>query len=285
MRTFHTGGTVSGGGGAFGGFETIEQFLQAPKTFKNKAVMAKEDGVISSITPGAAGGFHIHVGETEHFIHPDAGQQLLVKKGQKVAKGDLLNYGIPHPEEAIHLLGPIKGGHLVTDTLHDLYKGSSIKINRRNIETVMRGLTGFAKVKDPGTSNHVEGDITSLSRAMDFNANAHKVHSVHVDDSYDKLLAKPTAGLAAGTILNANHVEMLKAKGLNKVDIHHKPIEFERVYIGTDKAPNKSTDWIGSLSFRYLKRGIETGAAHAHMSDVHGYHPMAPFVTGGLKRL
>jgi DNA-directed RNA polymerase beta subunit/DNA-directed RNA polymerase beta' subunit len=284
MKTFHMGGTVSGGGGAFGGFETIERFLKAPKTFKNKAVLAREDGIIHSINPGAAGGFNIMINEQEHFIHPDASGELLVRKGQKVNRGDLLNVGIPHPEEALDILGPIKGSHLVVDTLHKLYKASDIKINRRNLETVIRGLTGFAKVTDPGTSKtYVENDVTSLSNVMKFNKEANKSMSLPIQESHGMILSESIAGIKAGTSLDFNHLKHLEKAGHKHIDVYHQPIQFDRIYIGTDKAPNKSTDWLGGLSFRYLKRGIETGAMHSHMSDTHGYHPMAPFVTGELQ--
>jgi DNA-directed RNA polymerase subunit beta' len=284
MKTFHMGGTVSGGGGAFGGFSTIQQFLQAPKTFKHKAVLASEDGTVQDITPGAAGGYHIMINDTEHFVYPDVGNSLLVKKGQKINKGALLNTGIPHPEEAMNILGPIAGSHLVVDTLHNLYKGSGIKINRRNLETVVRGLTGFAKVTDPGTSKtYVENDVTALSNVVDFNKKANKPITVPTGESHGMILSKPLAGYKAGTMLDFEHVQHLEKSGHKEIEAHHLPISFNRVFIGTDKAPNKTTDWLGSLSFRYLKRGIETGAMHSHMSDVHGYHPMAPFVTGELQ--
>lgn len=285
MRTFHTGGTVSGASSAFGGFETISQFLQAPKTFKNKAVLAREDGKVERIEPGAAGGYHVWIGETKHFVHPDASGQMLVKKGQKVTKGTMLNVGIPHPEEALEILGPVEGSHLVVDTLHKLYKASDIKMNRRNLETVVRGLTGFAKVTDPGTSKtFVENDVTALSNVMDFNKKANKPMTVPVQDSHGMILSKPVAGYKAGTALDFEHIKHLEKSGHKHVEAHHLPILFNRIFAGTDKAPNKSNDWIGGLSFRYLKRGIETGAMHSHMSDTHGYHPMAPFVTGELQQ-
>ena len=284
MKTFHMGGTVSGGGGVFGGFTTIEQFLKGPKTFKHKAVLSSEDGIVNSITPGAAGGYHVTVNDVEHFVHPDTGNSLLVKKGQKINKGTLLNSGIPHPEEAMNILGPVAGSHLVVDTLHNLYKDSGIKINRRNLETVVRGLTGFAKINDAGTSKtYVENDITALSNVVDFNKKANKPMTVPTQDSHGMILSKPLAGYKAGTMLDFEHLQHLEKSGHKQVEAHHLPILFNRIFIGTDKAPNKTTDWLGSLSFRYLKRGIETGAMHSHMSDVHGYHPMAPFVTGELQ--
>jgi DNA-directed RNA polymerase subunit beta' len=284
MKTFHMGGTASGGGGAFGGFDTIERFLQAPKTFKNEAVLATHDGKVTSIKEGAAGGYHIMIDQTEHFIHPDASNQLLVKKGQKVTKGDLLNVGIPHPERALEILGPVHGSNLVVNTLHDLYKSSDIKINRRNLETVVRGLTGFAKVTDPGSSKlHVEGDVTALYKVMDFNKNANKPMTVPIHESHGMILSKPIAGFKAGTTLDFNHLEHIEKAGHKTIEAHHLPILFNRIYVGTSQAANKTTDWLGGMSFRYLKRGIETGAMHSHISDTHGYHPMAPFVTGELQ--
>ena len=284
MKTFHLGGTVSGGGGAFGGFDDIEQFLQAPKTFKHKAVLAREDGTVESIKPGAAGGYHVWINQIEHFIHPDSTGQLLVKKGQKVSKGTLLNVGIPHPEEALEVLGPIHGCNLVVNTLHDLYKASDVKIDKRNLETVVKGLTGFAKITNPGTSKlNVEGDVTSLSRVMEFNQQANKPMSIRTQDAHGMILSKPIAGITAGTALDFEHIQHLEKAGHKNIEAHHLPIQYDRAYMGSNKAPNKSTDWLGSLSFRYLKRGIETGAMHSHMSDTHGYHPMAPFITGELQ--
>jgi hypothetical protein len=284
MKTFHMGGTVSGGGGAFGGFNIIERFLQAPKTFKNEAILATHDGTITNVKEGAAGGYHITIDQTEHFIHPDASGQLLVKKGQKVNKGDLLNVGIPHPERALEILGPVHGSNLVVNTLHDLYKASDIKINRRNLETVVRGLTGFAKITDPGSSKlHVEGDVTALYKVMDFNKKANKPMTVPIHESHGMILSKPIAGFDAGTTLDFNHIDHIQKSGHKTIEAHHLPISFNRIFVGTNQAPNKTTDWLGGLSFRYLKRGIENGAMHSHMSDVHGYHPMAPFVTGELQ--
>ena len=281
MKTFHMGGTASGGGGVFGGFEVISNFLQAPQTFKNKAVLSTKSGTISDIKPGAAGGWHIKIDGADHFVHPDSGE-LLVKHGDKVTKGSMLNHGIPHPVEAIDLLGHKEGGQLIVDTLHNLYKSSDISIDRKNIETVVRGLTGFAKISDGGSHPTLTiGDVIGIDKVREFNAGASKPIMVHPHKAYGMILSKPVSGIAAGTKLNAEHLHKLKHH--DEIEASHVPIEYDRTYIGSSQAPTRTGDWLGNLSFRYLKRGLENGAMHASQSDVHGYHPIAPFVTGELQ--
>ena len=280
MKTFHTGGTASGGGGVFGGFQSIENFLQAPETFKNRAILATKDGVVESITPGAAGGFHVEIGGKNHFITPRSGE-LKVKKGQHVKKGDLLNHGIPHPIDTIELLGPHEGGQVVVDSLHDLYKSSGINIDRRNLETVVRGLTGFAKIKDSGSHpTLVENDVIRLNRVLEFNRGI-KSEATNPEHAHGMILTKATAGIPAGTVLDHTHIKKLKDH--KTIDAQHRPIEYDRAYIGSSFAPTKTGDWMGNIAFRHLRSGLQNGAMYASQTDVHGYHPIAPFVTGELQ--
>lgn len=281
MKTFHTGGTASGSGGAFGGFHTIANFLQAPSTFKDKATLATITGVVDSVKKGIAGGWHIGINGTDHFVNPLAGD-LLVKKGSKVKKGELLNIGIPHPVEAINLLGPHEGGQLAVDTLHNLYKASGISIDRRNLETVVRSLSGFAKITDPGTHKTLgAGDVVRWDMVKAFNEKANTPFHVNPADSYAMILNKAVGNIPAGTEINADHLKELSK--YSSIEVKHKPIEFKRIFVGSSQAPTKTGDWMGNLSFRYLKRGLENGAMFATQTDVHGYHPIAAFVTGELK--
>ena len=283
MKTFHTGGTASGGNQSkeFGGFHTIANFLQAPSTFKDKATLATVHGTVDSVRKGAAGGWHIGIDGEDHFVNPLSGD-LLVKKGSKVKKGDLLNIGIPHPVEAINLLGAHEGGQLVVDTLHNLYKGSGLNVDRKNVEVMVRALSGFAKVTDAGTHKGlVENDVVNLSTVRAFNEQANKPFHVKPDESHGMIIHKAIAGIPAGTEITADHLHALSKHAT--IEVTHKPVKFDRVYIGSSQAPTKTGDWLGNLSFRYLKRGLEQGASFGHQSDTHGYNPMAAYVTGNLK--
>lgn len=281
MKTFHTGGTASGGGGAFGGFEHVANFLQAPETFKNKATMASVSGKINKITPGSAGGWHVEVDGNSHFIHPRSGD-LIVKEGQHVKIGDLLNNGIPHPKEAVKLLGEINGIGKVTDTIHNIYKNSGINIDRRNLETVVRGMTGFGIINDEGThTNFVKNDVVPLSSIYSWNKNASTPKKLKVHDAYGMILSEKTGKHEAGTRINSEVIKDLE-KSHKEVNAKHLPISYERTLIGVQQAPLKSQDFLAHLGYRYLKRGLQEGAMYGYSSDVHGYNPIAPFVTGEL---
>jgi len=280
MKTFHTGGTATGGNSG-NAFHIIQNFLQAPSTFKNKATLSTVQGTVEGIRKGAAGGWHVSIDGTDHFVNPLAGD-LVVKKGQKIAKGDFLNVGLPHPGEAIELLGAHVGGQLVVDHLHNLYKQSGINIDRRNLETVVRALSGFAQIQDPGSHKTLaQNDVVRWDTVKAFNENAGKPFHANPQDAYGTILNKSIAGIPAGTELNADHVQVLSKH--STVEVKHKPIEYKRVFVGSSQAPTKTGDWLGNLSFRYLKRGLENGAMFASQTDVHGYHPLAAFVTGELK--
>jgi DNA-directed RNA polymerase subunit beta' len=282
MKTFHTGGTASGGGGVFGGFEYINNFLVAPETFKNKATMSTNTGKVTKITPGAAGGWHIKVNETEHFVNPHSGD-LTIKLGDHVAIGDVLNHGIPHPKDAIKLLGEIKGIEKITDTIHKLYTDSNINVDRRNLETVVRGMTGFGIIKDEGTHTHfVKNDIVPLSSIYSWNKKANDIHHLSPEDSYGMTLNKDTSGFKAGSRIDSNMVKSLKSKH-KTIEVKHEPISYDRTLMGVQQAPLKSRDFLANMGFRYLKRGLQEGATFGYDSDIHGYSPIAPFVTGQIE--
>ena len=281
MKTFHLGGTASGGGGVFGGFEHVANFLQAPETFKNKATMASIDGTVTDIKEGAAGGWHVTIGNKNHFVNPKSGE-LFVKKGDHVKVGDLLNNGVPHPKDAIKLLGEIDGIHKITDSLHKIYKDSKIGMDRRNVETVVRGMTGFGIIQDAGTHEHfVKGDVVPLSAISSFNQTAGKSKEVALKDAYGMHLSQEVGHFKSGTRVGNKMIDALAGKH-SKVQVEHAPISYERTAIGVQQAPLKNQDWMARLGYRYLKRGLQEGATYGYESDLHGHNPIAAFVTGQM---
>ena len=281
MKTFHTGGTAAGGGGVFGGFEAVNNFLVAPETFKDKATMSTLNGQITSITPGSAGGHYINVNDVEHFVTPGSGA-LLVKKGDHVKKGDSLNHGIPHPKEAIGLLGENAGLHKITESLHKIFKDSSISVDRRSIESVVRGMTGFGKISDEGTHTHfIKGDIVPLSSIAEWNDKSNQSTTKPLDDAYGMVLSKDYGQYKSGNRVDKNMIKDLE-KHHKEVEVKHLPVEYERTLLGVRQAPQNSQDFLAHLGFRYLKRGLQDGATYGYSSDIHGFHPIPSFVTGQL---
>jgi DNA-directed RNA polymerase subunit beta' len=177
MRTFHSGGTAAAGGGVVGGFARVVQLLNIPKTLPNKAALATASGAVTKIEKDPAGGHSVYVGDVRHYVPQN--NDVKVRKGVTVVKGDPLSSGPVHPLELLDLTNVHKVQGYLTDELFDVFSGEGIK--RRNIEVVIKALTNLGKVDDPGDHpDYVRGDLVPTSRAEGWNRENGKKAKVKV---------------------------------------------------------------------------------------------------------
>ncbi len=167
MDSFHTGGIAAArGGGAVDKFTRLNQLLNMPKKLPNAAVLAKVSGKVQKVEKDTAtNGWNITIGGEAHYVPAQrlpmyGGQQLAagvdVKRGEPISDGNL------NPRDLLeHTDIHTVQNYLTNELYHGIYKDEHVK--RRNIETVVRALTNLVKVKDPGTSDHLHGDIALRS--------------------------------------------------------------------------------------------------------------------------
>ena len=175
MDSFHTGGVaVSRGAGAVDKFTRLDQLLKIPKNLKNAAVLAKASGKIQKVEKDpATNGWNVFIGGERHFIpaqrmplHND--RQL--KPGMEVRRGDTLSDGHIDPKELLEHTDIHTVQNYMTDQLyHGIYKDEGVR--RRNIETVVRSLTNLTKIRDPGDSDHLPGDVALRTVVEEHNRN------------------------------------------------------------------------------------------------------------------
>lgn len=166
MDSFHSGGVATGRGGAsVSKFERLRQLLNITKTLPNSAVLASSTGRIEKIErdPGT-NGHHIVVNGEKHFVpaqralHYEGKKDQPLHVGMEVRKGDALTDGPKNPHELLPLTDIHTVQNYLTDELYNtIYKNEGVR--RRNIETVIRGLTNLTKVRDAGSSDHLPGDL------------------------------------------------------------------------------------------------------------------------------
>jgi len=173
MRTFHTGGTASATGGITDSFGRINEILMATKQVPGKATLSEEEGRVTDIKPGVAGGYNVMVGESEHFIPQHL--QVAVKKGENVAKGQKLSSGKMHPLEVLRINGMESARQEMADELSDIYTSGGTPVNKRHIETVVKSVTNTTQILDPkGNTEFVEGDIVPYDKVEAINAGLSK---------------------------------------------------------------------------------------------------------------
>ena len=174
MRVFHTGGLAKGKGAKSTGlFSYMKQLLHMPNDIPNEAALALAEGNISRVEKAPQGGEYVHVGDTRHYV-PET-QKVVVRRGQKVRRGDLLSEGgVINPKKLL----PLKGVEAVQDHLSsELHRtiGTVAPVKRRNIEVVVKALTGITQVDQ--SADHPDwtsGDIVPTAKVHAWNKKRRK---------------------------------------------------------------------------------------------------------------
>lgn len=171
----NTGGVAASRGGAsVDKFDRLDQLLSIPKILPGSAKLADVSGKVTAIKKDpSTGGHYIHIKEgllsPEKVHFAKAGRELMVNIGDHVEKGQTLTKGPINPRELLPRKGIQAVREYLTGALKDEIYKDDTDIRRKNIETVVRNLTNFTKVTDPGDSHHLVGDLVHITAVDDFN--------------------------------------------------------------------------------------------------------------------
>jgi DNA-directed RNA polymerase subunit beta' len=174
MDAFHTGGIASGrGGGSVSRIQRLKDLLKMPKILKGSAILAKTTGTVTGIKPDPGlGGHVVTINGIDHHIREGEINPALVV-GAEVRRGESLSHEMApiHPKELLHITKDMHGvqRHLVDELYRKLYKDENVR--PRNIELVVRSLTNYTRIKDPGSSQWDPGDVVPHSLVEEFNRN------------------------------------------------------------------------------------------------------------------
>jgi DNA-directed RNA polymerase subunit beta' len=164
MDSFHTGGVASSrGAGATTRIGRLNQLIGLPAKLPDAATLAQASGKVDKIEiDEATKGWNIYIGNQKHYA-PSMKKLMLkgeepLKPGMTVRKGDPLTDGPINPRDLLKLTDvPTVQNYLVDELYDGIYKDE--RVRRRNIETVVRSLTNLTRVRDPGDSEYLPGDI------------------------------------------------------------------------------------------------------------------------------
>jgi DNA-directed RNA polymerase subunit beta' len=238
-----------------GGFKRIDQLMNIPKAFKDKAAMASEDGVITAIKPSAAGGTFIYVNNKEHYVPVDFASH--VKVGDKVEAGDVLSEGVVNPAEVVHYKGIGEGRKYFTETMKKVFDQSGMPVNRRNFELIAKSAIDHVKVTDPeGLGDYLPDQIVSYN-TIEKGYKARKDSSlVRTDHALGMYLEQPVLHYTIGTRITSKVITELRNKGIQSVTVNKNPPQFEPVMSRLLAVPSHVPDWAHNLYATYLERGL-----------------------------
>lgn len=92
------------------------------------------------------------------ILVPPSGN-LPVRVGSRVVKGDPLTLGPRDPHEVLELAGAAAVYDYFVENLQEVYKSQGVDINDKHIEVIIRQMLRKRKVKEPGDSTFLPGQI------------------------------------------------------------------------------------------------------------------------------
>ena len=230
MRTFHSGGVVSDGGGVVDAFKRAKQLFSVPKKLPGSATVSTVSGTITRVeTDLGAGGWSVYVDEKRHHVPSDRTLLGETVMGATVKKGDPLSSGPINPHDILKHTGSMtRVRNYIATELEAAYNSKGRLTNRRNIETVVRASTNLAEiVSAPGHPEYTRGQRLPLSEVEDANR---------------------------------------KARASGRPEVEYRPL----LRSMTQMPLSGREDWLQRLNFQRLKETLSEGAAQKWTSDIHG---------------
>ena len=173
MKTFHTGGASGSGASAVDSFQRVKQLFDLPEKLPDSATLAEVSGQVEKVVHEPAIGYLVTIGGKEHrvvtgHLLPD------IKVGHSVHRGDPISTGPINPHELLqHTKSVGRVRDYMTNELmaKDLYGGLGVR--RRNVETVVKGVTNLSEVTNaPEKSPFMRGQLVPLAEVEAYNAEA-----------------------------------------------------------------------------------------------------------------
>ena len=255
-------------------YEQASNLLRNPsENFKDEATISNINGVVSAIKQTPLGDHQVFINEQAHFV-PRV-QALKVNQGDKVLKGDALSTGVVNPRKLVALKGLGAGRMHMAHELRGIYGGG---LDPRHFEVIARNLVKHVEVNDPGETGFLPGQKIDVNTIRKYFTNTKG--EIPIDQAEGKLLANNINELTAGTLLDANHIDELKARGVTKVPVAPTGLRVTPIVPGLKTAKLLDENWVSKLSFSGLKNTLRESAAVGAESEMHGTDPITPYIIG-----
>ena len=178
MRTIHAGGVAMVGGDITQGLPRVGEVFER-RSPKNAAILAKASGTVSDIRdeegekvvtilsdPGEKGATKSkkNFDYTIHFR-----RMLLVKKGDRVEKGQLITDGSADLSELFKLAGREHTQDYIINEINRIYELQGASISRKHIEVIIKQMFSRRKITEAGDTHFTTGDTVEESEFVKAN--------------------------------------------------------------------------------------------------------------------
>ena len=262
------------------GLKGLTNFLEFPRSFMRKAVLANVTGTVSKIEEAPQGGNHVsvrHSGGSEKFYVPP-GLDVTVNKGAPVTAGDALSEGIAMPDEVVAHKGLSAGRKHIADTVHGIFTSQGSNVDKRHAELLARGHLSYVRVHEDPSGEHAVGEVVPYDKVR--TKFSDRTEKIGVSSAKGKILGGHVLHYGPGTEITKPIAEAIKDAGIKEVPVYPGGFRVKPVVKPLTRNPLLDPDWLSKMSHRYLKRIVQESAAEGAVSSIHGTHPVPGFIYG-----
>lgn len=283
MKSFHTGGAFKAGSTKSQGtaFDALDRTLRFTRNLPDKATLADISGTVKSMAKSPIGGWDVILtdgkNETRRYIDPN--NTPLIKKNDNIKKGDKMSDGTPSAHDMLKYKGIKATQRFLTDEIDKINEG---KLDRRDIETVVRGVSNTTRVLDPGSSTYTPHDVAQLTTVEHYNNNNLKEEDV--ENTEGDHLANDYGGYKKHQKITKQTIRNLGDKGTKRINVFKNRIKHEPFLTpaGISAKAASSEDWIARLAHNRIKKVLEEGTNQGWKSTIDPVkgHPIPGYVSG-----
>ena len=263
LNTKHGGGALGSKRVAVSGFKVINQIMQSPSSYPNKATVSEEHGVVEEIEEAPQGGHFITINGKQHYVLPNF--ELDVKKGDQVEPGDVLSDGIVDVRDIIQQRGLGAGRKHYAEYLKEVFGNSGIYAASRNLEFLARGALDHVRIAgNEPTGGYLPDDVASYNTLINTYVPGKNSRVATPNDGVGKYLQAPALHYSIGTKLTPKMVSRLNDAQFKDILISDEKPDFDPDMIRLRTATQHEPDWMAGLHTSYqanrLMQAATTGA-------------------------
>jgi DNA-directed RNA polymerase subunit beta' len=274
LNVKHQGG-AAGTDRRYAGFSVINQFVQTPDTFPDKAVLSKIGGQVNSVIEAPQGGYYVTVDNEPHYVSP--GYPVTVKVGERVEAGDTMSEGLADPGEIVELRGLGEGRKYYSDKLKQLLDDSGMEADRRNTELMARAALDHLQITDiKEDDEYLPDDVVSYSYFSNRYTPPKDTAKYKADKAVGTYLQSPALHYTIGTKITPKIAKHLTSSGFEEVFSSPESPTFKPHMVRLRAATHHGTDWLASMHTSYLKKQLSDSAIRGEDSNVENNIHFAP---------
>ena len=280
LNVKHGGGQFSGSKVDASGFKVLNQIMQSPSTYPNKAAVAEEDGHIEAIEEAPQGGSYITIAGKKHYSLP--GFEINVKKGDVVERGHRLSEGILNIKDIVRLRGLGSGRKAYADYLREVFDNSGMYASTRNLEMLARGAIDHVRMTgNESLGGYLPDDLASYNSMSSAYVPDRDTQNLVPESSVGRYLQAPALHYSIGTKVTPNMAKNMQDVNLGKVMTSASKPTFEPEMIRLRTAIQNEKDWMAALHSSYQASRLQNAATSGAETDVHDNVHFAPRLAYG----